>query len=236
MADLSTIVIYSFVSGITIFIGGLFARIEKFPDNENKERFLHGVVAFGGGVLIAAVAFVLAPNGLENLSIPSLIAFFILGSITFCWLDETIERQAGTLAQLMAMLMDFIPEALALGCVFAHDPKSGLLLAFFIGLQNLPEGFNSYKDLMNSGFSANQSLLILTPLSFIGIIASCIGYIFLTGYHLLISGIMVFAGGGIIYLTFQDIAPMSKMRKHWTPALGASLGFLIGMLGKKILG
>jgi ZIP family zinc transporter len=47
---------------------------------------------------------------------------------------------------------------------------------------------------------------------------------------------MTFASGGILYLIFQDIAPQSKIKNHWIPALGAVLGFAIGLLGKKLIG
>jgi ZIP family zinc transporter len=50
------------------------------------------------------------------------------------------------------------------------------------------------------------------------------------------ASIMSFAGGGILYLVFQDIAPQSKMERYWLPALGAVLGFVVGMLGKQLLG
>ena len=123
-----------------------------------------------------------------------------------------------------------------MGAVFAHDKKLGLLLAIFIGLQNLPEGFNSFRELVNKGFSPNKALLILLPLSLIGVVASCLGYIFLHNQPTVIASLMVFASGGIIYLTFQDIAPMSAMKNHWSPALGASFGFFIGMLGQKLVG
>ena len=45
-----------------------------------------------------------------------------------------------------------------------------------------------------------------------------------------------FAAGGILYLIFQDIAPQSKMRRHWMPPLGAVLGFVVGMIGKQLIG
>lgn len=236
MGQLITVVLYSFVSGVTILIGGFLSRLDKFPDSEVKEEIRHMIVAFGGGVLVAAVAFVLTPRGIELLPTLYLITFFLLGAFVFFLIDRKVERCGGKAAQLMAMLMDFIPEAVALGAVFAHDPNLGLLLAIFIGLQNLPEGFNSFKDLVSSGVSPNKSLLILLPLSLIGILASSLGFFFLTGHPKIIAALMLFAGGGIIYLTFQDIAPMSTMKKHWSPALGASLGFLIGMLGEKLLG
>jgi len=44
-----------------------------------------------------------------------------------------------------------------------------------------------------------------------------------------------FCFGGILYLIFQDIAPMSKLRRRWIPALGAVLGFAGGILGKMII-
>jgi ZIP family zinc transporter len=136
----------------------------------------------------------------------------------------------------MAMLMDFIPEAIALGAVFAHDKKLGLLLAIFIGLQNLPESFNSFSDMVKSGVSENKTLLIFIPLSFSGVIGAILGYLFLGGYSKIIAGLMLFAASGILYLTFQDIAPLAKIEKNWRPALGASVGFLVGIIGQKIIG
>jgi len=233
---LATVGLYALASGITIFIGGLLSRLDHFQDSLMKERILHAIIAFGGGVLIAAVAFVLTPQGMELLPTPYLAMFFLLGALVFFWIDRYVSRSGKPVAQLMAMLMDFIPEAIALGAVFAHDKKLGLLLAIFIGLQNLPEGFNSFKELINKGFSPNKALLILFPLSLIGVVASCLGFIFLHNQPTVIASLMLFASGGIIYLTFQDIAPMSAMKNHWSPALGASLGFLVGMIGQKIVG
>lgn len=34
------------------------------------------------------------------------------------------------------MLLDFVPEAVSLGAVFAVNPKMGILLAIFIAAQN----------------------------------------------------------------------------------------------------
>jgi ZIP family zinc transporter len=46
---------------------------------------------------------------------------------------------------------------------------------------------------------------------------------------------MSFAAGGILYLVFQDIAPQSKMQRHWAPPLGAVLGFAVGMVSNQLL-
>ena len=109
-------------------------------------------------------------------------------------------------------------------------------MAFFIGLQNLPESFNAYFDLRKSNHSPKNILLIFFYLSFLGLFSALIGRYFLNDHGNLTKGIMLFSAGGILYLIFQDIAPLSKMRKHWEPALGAILGFLIGMIGTKLFG
>ncbi len=66
--------------------------------------------------------------------------------------------------------------------------------------------------------------------------AAVAGFVLLQGHLTLTATIMAFAAGGILYLVFQDIAPQARMRRHWTPALGAVLGFVVGMLGKQVLG
>ncbi|MFH2137377.1 MAG: divalent cation transporter [Candidatus Omnitrophota bacterium] len=231
------IIIYSILAGITIFFGGFLAGIfERCCRQKIESYILHWTVAFGGGILIAAVAFVLTPKGVEMFSIPKFSLIFLLGAFVFFIIDRFIEQKGGVFAQAMAMLMDFVPEAIALGAVFAHNHRLGILLAFFIGFQNLPESFNAYFELRKSSYTAKNILLIFFMLSFLGVFSALAGRYFLINKPELTAGIMLFSAGGILYLIFQDIAPLSKIKKHWEPALGASLGFLVGMIGIKIFG
>ena len=230
------IALYSFASGVTVILGGFLARLKVIPRGELGREISHGIVAFGGGVLVAAVAFVLAPRGVQRLSLPALTLVFSLGVVCFLFLDRAITHRGGKAAQLMAMLLDFIPEAIALGAIFSTDRQTGLLLALFIGMQNLPEAYNSFGDLLRSGFSPGRAMLVLVPFSLAGVAASMVGYLLLAGQEKLVTSLMVFSAGAILYLVFQDIAPMAKLRNHWTPATGAALGFMLGMMGQKILG
>ena len=238
MEDLFKIILYSSFSGVTVFLGGFLSKLFEryFREGLVKEEIIHTSVAFGGGIIIAAVAFVLVPKGMNVLPLIPMAILFLTGAIIFFFLDRYIEKKGGTISQLLAMLMDFVPEAIALGAVFATDHNLGLLLAIFIGLQNLPESFNSYLDLRNSGYTSKKCLLILFFLSFSGIFAAILGYFLLSNMPQLTASLMLISSGGILYLIFQDIAPMSKLQKSWFPALGASFGFLVGMIGQKILG
>jgi len=234
-SDYLTVSLYAFASGITILLGGGLARVDVLPESQVKERILHAMIAFGGGVLVAAVAFVLVPRGVEELSLPLITFYFLSGAVVFFLLVRKIGMGGTKVSQLIAMMIDFIPEAIALGAVFAHDKNLGLLLAIFIGLQNFPEGFNSFRELVNYGFSPNKTLLVLLPLSLTGMLGACLGFHVLHDEPTAIAALMLFAGGGIIYLTFQDIAPMSHTGKYWSPALGASLGFFTGVLGHELV-
>ncbi len=46
---------------------------------------------------------------------------------------------------------------------------------------------------------------------------------------------MIFASGGILYLLIQDIIPESKLKNNYLTSLGATIGFLVGIIGEKIV-
>jgi len=65
--------------------------------------------------------------------------------------------------------------------------------------------------------------------------AGATGYLFVSDHKSVLGGIMPFASGGILYLTFQDIAPQAHLALRWAPSLGAVVGFLLGLLGKLLI-
>lgn len=236
MSQLTIIIIASWLAGLAAFCGGVIAWATDGGNTDAKREVTHGIIAFGGGILIAAVAFALLPKAMVALSPVGLGATFCAGGVLFCILDAHLSRSGDTKAQFLAMLMDFLPEALALGAVFGQDHRLGTLLAAFIGAQNLPEGFNAFREMTNVGIRSRVALMTLLAVSLLGPVAACTGYFFLQDQAKVTASIMTFAGGGIMYLIFQDIAPQSKIRKHWIPALGAVLGFAVGMIGKQLVG
>lgn len=234
---LTSIILYSGFAGITVFIGGLLANSFNHHIKETpvKYEITHTLMSFGAGIILSALALVLVPKGMEELGLFPLVLTFLAGAIAFMLLDQYLAQKGGQIATLLAMMMDFIPESIALGAVFAADYDTAALLAVIIGLQNLPEAFNSFRDLVQSGFSTKKTLTIFFGLSFFGIIGAMIGHFFLTDSPQLTSYLMTFASGGILYLLIQDIIPESKMEKNYLTSLGAILGFLVGIIGEKII-
>ena len=236
MGELLSIVVYCWAAGLAIVVGGAVARVLPSGRREIVQEVIHSAIAFGGGILVAAVAFALVPTGLSALPLWLAVVLFFVGSLLFMWVDARLSRCGGSRAQFMAMLLDFLPEAVSLGAVFPHNPRLGILLALFIGTQNLPEGFNAYRELIAGGASRRGVLAMMFALSFLGPLAGLLGFVFLQSAGGVVGALMLVAAGGILYLVFQDIAPLVRMRRHWAPALGATLGFIVGMVGEKLLG
>ena len=192
-------------------------------------------MSFGAGIILSAIALVLIPKGLEELTVLPMAISFTAGVLIFLYIDQYLAKNGSKNATLLAMMMDFIPESIALGATFAVDPKMATLLAVFIGLQNLPEAFNSYRDMVESGFTAQKTLIIFFALSFFGIGGALIGHYFLTDSPILTAHLMTFASGGILYLLINDIIPESKLKNNYLTSLGATFGFLVGIIGEKLI-
>lgn len=231
------LILFSFFSGITILIGGLIANAFNHHVRESpvKYEITHTLMSFGAGIILAAVALVLIPYGMEQLKLLPMALFFVAGAISFMFLDQYLDKRGGNTATLLAMMMDFLPESIAMGAVFAVNTSMATLLAIIIGLQNLPEAFNAFRDLVLSGMTIKKTLMTFFVLSFLGIPTALFGHYVLSNSATITAQLMTFASGGILYLLIQDIIPASKLKSNYITALGATVGFLVGIVGSKIV-
>jgi ZIP family zinc transporter len=235
--DFAQMLLMTAAAGACIPVGGLLAKVDRFLPRWVEREFRHSIIAFGGGVLVAAVALVLVPEGMRKVDTPWLsTAFFLAGGALFAATEAWLARRGGAHPQLMAMLLDYLPESLALGSLFVSGSPAAPLLAVLIGLQNLPEGFNAAREMgQREGNRARHNLWLMSALIPLGPLFGILGWAHGGEHPVFIGGVMLFAAGGILYLLFQDIAPQSRLERHWGPTLGAVLGFGLGMLGDGLI-
>ena len=69
------------------------------------------------------------------------------GALAFMALDIYLAKKKTAGSQLAAMLSDFVPESIALGTTAALGGGT-MLLGLLIAVQNLPEGFNAYREML----------------------------------------------------------------------------------------
>jgi len=227
-----TMIFWTALAGACILLGGVAAKFERIRPEWLENELRHSIIAFGGGVLISAVALVLVPEG--NRLIPSATGaslVLVCGGFVFFVVEHFLGLRRRETPQFTAMLLDYLPESLALGGMFAIGAVSAPTLAFLIGLQNLPEGFNAYRELNARPQSKPvRTLILMFALMLLGPLVGTIGWVYGAEHTAILGGIMLFSAGGILYLLFQDVAPQSRLERHWAPALGAVFGFGVGML------
>jgi ZIP family zinc transporter len=237
LSAFTQMLVYTTCSGACILLGGLLSCIEKIHPRWLETEIRHTVIAFGGGVLASAVALVLVPEGEDYVSSPLLAtAIFFAGGIGFFLFERFLGMRGREAPQLSAMLLDYLPESVALGAIFAVQSPTAPLLAILIGLQNLPEGFNAYREqVARKDVTSARTLMTMLILIPLGPAFGTLGWFYGPENTALVGALMLFAAGGILYLIFQDIAPQSHLRNHWAPPLGAVVGFSTGMLGNALL-
>ncbi|MCC1480546.1 ZIP family metal transporter [Roseibaca sp. Y0-43] len=237
LPDWLAVVALTLGAGLTMPLGAALGRWQSLRPNWMETEFRHGVIAFGGGALLAAVALVLVPEGVRHLSPLAACAVLLAGALSFMALDVMLARKGTPASQLVAMLADYLPEALALGATLASDGKAAPLLALIIAMQNLPEGFNAYRELAeHTGKPPKKLVASFALVALLGPVLGLAGFFLFAQATVLVGAIMLFAAGGILYLLFQDIAPQVRLDNHWGPPLGAVLGFMLGLAGQMLIG
>ncbi len=235
MMTLSTTLGLALMAGLSIPAGALVSAnptLRAFCFQHEIDSF---VSYFGGGALLAAIALVLVPYGMAQASMPLAAAAFLAGGLLFWQLASWMKRRGTAGAQFLGLLLDFIPEAIALGAAAATGSATGYLLAGLIALQNMPEGFAAFHELRRNGLPPRRLWLLFLVAPLTGPLAALLGYAWLAGSPQTLGVLMLFCSGGILYLIFEEIAPGAHLRHRDFPAVGAVSGFLLGMLGTMLI-
>ena len=229
MTDLAYIFVLTLAAGLCMPLGGALARMEHLRPRWLETEFRHFMIALGGGLLLGGVFEVLLPEGMARFDNPSLgILVFTAGGVAFFAIEHTLGLRQRQNPQLLGMLLDYLPESIALGALAVSNPPTALLLALVIGAQNIPEGFNAYRELTAGQSPERRNVLrFMLCLAPIGPIVAIAAHVLFRDESVVIGAIMLLGAGGIMYILFQDIAPQSRLKRHWAPPLGAIVGFAI---------
>ncbi|MBF9058395.1 divalent cation transporter [Rhodobacterales bacterium HKCCSP123] len=220
------------LAGLAVPIGAALARVEGLLPRWLETELQYSVMAFGGGALFSAIALVLIPEATERTSHAVVLAVFVGGGIVFLVIDRVLAARGGQAAQFLAMMLDYLPEAMALGALITAEPAVAVLTAGLIALQNLPEGFGAWREMaQGTRLPARHLFLLFVLMVPLGPAAAAVGLFVLADQPAVLGGIMAFAAGGILYLLFQDVAPEAHLERAYGPALGAVLGFALGLAG-----
>jgi len=225
----------AWIAGLSIPAGALVSSNVALKNACLRLELDSFVSYFGGGALLAAIALVLIPRGIEQLSVHSVVIAFGVGGLLFWQFSAWEKRTRNSASQFMGMLLDFFPEAVLLGALAAGGSNVVYLLAGLIALQNMPEGFAAYHEMQDNINSQRRLLMIFLAVSMVGPLAAWLGFVWLSSSEFILANILLFCSGGILFLIFEDIAPGAHNKRKSFPAVGAICGFLLGLVGTMLI-
>jgi zinc transporter, ZIP family len=246
--------LWGFIASIPLLIGSIIALIVTLP-----KQVIAIIMAFGSGVLVAALAFSLIEEAFSlSESITSVIIGFVLGGLSYTLANYILNRKsrgsarhrkkshgenagggkdASGLALLVGSVMDNIPENMALGISLVTGGAVNIVLIAAIFLSNFPEGLSSAQGMKSNGRSKKYIVSLWSIAVVIGTISSVIGFTFLSNTApSTISIAISFAAGAILVMLAESMIPEAhaeggSSRIGIATMAGFAIAFILGRLG-----
>ena len=222
-----------FVTQISMLVGGatMLGAVAGFFVKGKSDRFHSVVFAFAGGMMCAAATMELIAPAVENKNgVRFLLAVCcIAAGAAFVRLLEShmsaarkmfgryflrdvtsvqVQAVKRVLLFVLAIAIHNFPEGLAAGMSCGLDDKSkAFTVALGIAIQNLPEGMMLIQPMRSAGLSRERTLWIALSTGFVEIIGTYIGWGLAAAPFSLLSYLLPFAGGTMLYIVNAEVIP-----------------------------
>jgi ZIP family zinc transporter len=214
--------LWGVVASSSLLIGALLVMWRPLP-----QRVLGLVMAFGAGVLISAVAFELVAEAIRKGNAAGNWAWPVAlglsgGALTFFVGDWTIDRMGGgdrkrsrpeghggpALALTLGIVLDGIPESIALGLTILDGGGVSAAMLAAIFLSNLPEAVGATTGFERSGRSRRWTITLWLLIVGASGLASLAGYrLFQDASGTTLALMDAFAAGAILTMLADTMMP-----------------------------
>ena len=211
-----------------------------------RPRLSAGIMAFGAGALVSAVASELVVDAHDRGGVGATVGGFLAGAVAFTavnrWLagwgakhrkrstgQQPSEAEIGGsgLALAAGALLDGIPESIAIGVGLAEGGALGLAMIGAVIVSNVPEGLSSAAGMRGAGRSPRYVFGVW------GGIAAASGVAAVVGATLVerlpgaaVGAIIAVAGGGVLAMLADTMIPEAFAETHDFTGLYTVLGFV----------
>lgn|SRR5690625_235842 len=237
-----------------------------FTTKRANQKLFDGMLAFAGGVMIAASFWSLLDPGIQMAKaqgvppyIPAAIGFLLGGAFLLLvdWILPMIDERSyfkeiqepkakrRTAMLVFSITLHNIPEGLAIGVAFGSlivNPSpillySAIALSIGIGIQNLPEGMAVSIPLRREGMSVGKSFFWGQFSGMVEPISAVIGVVAVMLVQPLLPYALSFAAGAMIFVVAKEIIPASVENGHTRLAtMSLMIGFTVMMILDVALG
>jgi len=222
-------------------------------------RLEKALLGFAAGVMIAASVWSLLIPSMELAKEQGIIPWlpatvgFLAGMAFLLLLDtfmphlhlesEQPEGLPSTLSKssmlLLAITLHNIPEGMAVGATYAAARANGdciqitvaLALSIGIAIQNFPEGAVVSMPLKSAETSRSKAFIYGTLTGIVEPVAAFLTIVFAKHLLPLLSPLLAFAAGAMMYVVIEELIPEAQSGKHSNiGTVGAALGFVLMMI------
>ena len=221
--------LWGLIAGGALVMGAAIAWWVRVP-----ATIIAGIMAFGAGVLISALAFELVDEAVRQGGAVATMIGFITGAIVYVAANALLDRhgarhrkrsgaqqpsedqQSGSGAAIaIGALLDGIPESVVLGLsLLGGSGVSPTVLAAIV-ISNIPEGLSSAAGMKQANRSAGYVFGVWGGIAVASGLASVIGYLTLDGVSpALIAVITAIAAGAILAMLADTMIPEAFAKTH----------------------
>ena len=208
---------WGFVGGVALLVGAGIGLALRVPS-----RVVGGVMAFGSGVLISAVAFDLVEEGFERSGTGPVLIGLAAGALAFSAGDLVLDRaggndrkrsggqQAGGAAMAIALgaMLDGIPESAAIGVTLLDGGGVGVAMVAAVFLSNIPESLSAAVGLRKAGRSVRWIVGLWLGVAVVSAVAAAVGFAVLGGAPgSTVAAVQAFAAGAILTMLADTMMP-----------------------------
>lgn len=225
-----------------IFISALCTALGAVPAlflGNLSHRFKDNLLAYSAGIMVAASTYALIPSTLKLSNMFVLTIGILVGTATLTALEMSLPHielehtspaahQARPMLLIAAMAIHNIPEGISVGVSFASQYEDlGSLVAFSIGLQNIPEGFLVCLFLVANGIPKLSAFMYTVFTGGIELAASYLGLQLTDQYLGVVPYGLAFAAGAMLFVVYKELIPESHGDGN---ERSATFSFVIGLL------
>ncbi|RUR03523.1 ZIP family metal transporter [Labedella endophytica] len=223
------------LAGGALIVGAVAAWFVRVPG-----PVVAGVMAFGSGVLISALAFDLVEKAEESGGFVPTMAGFLGGAIVYVglnllldWRDARNRRGSGEspgtgTGIAIGALLDGVPETAVLGLSMTTGSGLSIPVLAAVVISNLPEGLASTAELKKDGRSARYVFALWIGIAVACAVSSLAGYLLLDGAPVEVTAfVTAIAAGAILAMICDTMIPEAFRDTKAFTGLLAVIGFFV---------
>jgi ZIP family zinc transporter len=232
---------WGFLAASALLLGSALGWFICFPP-----KLVAYVMAFGSGVLFAALSFDLVGDALEQAGMGWIAGGFMLGAAGFSlinhWLNTPgVKHRKRSHSQLPATkntgmaiaagtLLDGLPESMAIGLLVASGGKLSLATIAAIFISNIPESLSSTAGMRRAGHGGWFMLRLWGGMAVLSGVFAIIGAVFFGSAPEHIKALITcIAAGGIFAMLVETMIPEAFAETHELSGLITAFGFMVAV-------